>query len=310
MVSGEFLQPTPSPSPAAERGLAAPRPDWVRRARPLLGTLVEVGVADRRPACQLHAAIDAAFACIERVHALMSFHLPDSELRRLNRDAVRHPQSVDPHTYAVFETALRIAELSDGAFDPCVAPRLEEWGLLPRAGPPCDPAANWRAIELLADERIRFHRPLRADLGGIAKGYAVDLAVRSLQTEGIEDIIVNAGGDLRVAGPAAHDVRLRCPSQPWGSAQALTLRGSALATSASYFSRARAPGAGAPPVSALVNPRDGAPELETRSVSVRAADCMIADALTKVVMFAPDNTAETMLAGFDAQAYVIRGGAA
>src|SRR5271154_375156 len=131
MVSGEFLQPTPSPSPAAERGLAAPRPDWVRRARPLLGTLVEVGVADRRPACQLHAAIDAAFACIERVHALMSFHLPDSELRRLNRDAVRHPQSVDPHTYAVFETALRIAELSDGAFDPCVAPRLEEWGLLP-----------------------------------------------------------------------------------------------------------------------------------------------------------------------------------
>jgi FAD:protein FMN transferase len=275
---------------------------WVRRARPVLGTLVAISVADRRPTRQLHAAIDLAFGCMERIHRLMSFQMPGSELQRLNREAARHPQIVDPHTYAVFETALRIAALSDGAFDPCVAPRLEEWGLLPHGESPCEPAANWRAIELLSGERIRYASPVRTDLGGIAKGYAVDLAVQSLQANGLEHIIVNAGGDLRVAGPNVHCVRLRSPSQPSRSRHALVLCGAALATSANYFSR-RASSAAR--VSALVNPRDGTPYLGARSVSVRATDCMVADALTKVVLFAPSEIAETTLASFDAQAYVI-----
>jgi thiamine biosynthesis lipoprotein len=192
--------------------------------------------------------------------------------------------------------------LSDGAFDPCVAPRLEEWGLLPHAASPCDPAANWRAIELLSGERIRYASPVRADLGGIAKGYAVDLAVQSLQTNGLERIIVNAGGDLRVVGPDSHCVRLRNPSQPSRSMHALDLCDAALATSANYFSR-RASSTAC--VSALVDPRDGTPYLGVHSVSVRAAACMVADALTKVVLFAPSEIAQSVLATFDAQAYVI-----
>jgi FAD:protein FMN transferase len=274
----------------------------VRRARPLLGTVVSIGVADRRPAPRLHAAIDVAFACIERIHQLMSLHLADSELRRLNRDAARSAQRVDPHTYAVFETALRIAALSEGAFDPCIAPRLEEWGLLPRDESRCDPAANWRAIELLPGERIRYARPVRVDLGGIAKGYAVDLAVQSLQANGFKHIVVNAGGDLRVAGADTHCVHLRSPSEPSRSEHALALCNTALATSANYFSRRTNSTAS---VSALVNPRDGTPYLGPRSVSVRAAHCSSADALTKVVLFAPPEIAETVLASFDAQAYVI-----
>ena len=228
--------------------------------------------------------------------------MPDSELRRLNRDAARRPQNVDEHTYAVFETAVSIAALSDGAFDPCVAPRLEEWGLLPRADSPCDPLANWRDIELLPRARIRYARPLHVDLGGIAKGYAVDLAVQSLRANGLEHIVVNAGGDLRVAGPDSHCVRLRNPSQPSRSANELALCDAALATSANYFSR-RADSTNA--VAALVNPHDGSPYLGAHSVSVRAPRCMIADALTKVILFAPKETAETVLARFDAQAYVI-----
>ena len=275
---------------------------WVRRARPVLGTLVAISIADRRPARQLHAAIDVAFGCMERIHRLMSFQMPDSELRGLNREAARYPQTVDPHTYAVFETALRIAALSDGAFDPCVAPRLEAWGLLPHAQSPCDPAANWRAIELLPGERIRYASPVRADLSGIAKGYAVDLAVQSLQANGLEHIIVNAGGDLRVAGPDTHCVHLRNPSQPSRSGHALDLCDAALATSANYFSRRASSTAS---VSALVNPRDGTPYLGARSVSVCAANCMVADALTKVVLFAPNEIAQTVLTSFDAQAYLI-----
>ncbi len=287
----------PSPSQAADFGRA-----WLRRARPSLGTIVEISVKDRRSDSQLHAALDAAFADIERVHALMSFQAPNSELSRLNRAAAVGPQQVDPHTYAVFQAGLRMAALSGGAFNPCVAPRLEEWGLLPRFEAPVDFANSWRDIALLSDGRIRYLRPVRVDLGGIAKGYAVDLAVRSLRRSGIENIVVNAGGDLRVAGPESHDVRLRHPSAPLTSAHAVALRNAALATSAGYFSR-RASLTGE--VSALVNPRDGTPYLSAHSISVRAENCMTADALTKVVLFAPPAIAETVLDEFNAEAYVI-----
>ncbi len=275
---------------------------WLRRARPSLGTIVEISVNDRRRDSQLHAALNAAFTDIEQVHALMSFQAPDSELSRLNRDAAVRPQQVDPHTYAVFQAALRMAALSGGAFNPCIAPRLEEWGLLPRLEAPADFANDWREIELLPGARVRYARPVRVDLGGIAKGYAVDLAVGSLRRSGIENIVVNAGGDLRVAGPESHDVRLRHPSAPLYSAHTAGLRNAALATSAGYFSR-RASVAGE--VSALVNPRDGTPYLGGRSISVRAENCMTADALTKVVLFAPPAIAETVLDEFNAEAYVI-----
>ncbi|MEP6547969.1 MAG: FAD:protein FMN transferase [Gammaproteobacteria bacterium] len=299
----------PSPSQATESGgvaaLHGPPAQLlpsVRRARPILGTMVGISVYDQLAELKLHAAIDAAFACIERVHALMSFHLPDSELSRLNRDAVRRAQQVDPHTYAVFDAALRMAASSGGAFDPCIAPRLEEWGLLPHSAVPVDPSGNWRDIELLPGRRIRYSRPVRVDLGGIAKGYAVDLAVRSIQRYGVENIVVNAGGDLRVVGSHTQSVRLRCPSSPLYSAHAVDLCNAALATSADYFSRRASATDG---VSALVNPRDNTPYLGGRSVSVRAEDCMTADALTKVVMFAPTAIAETVLADYRAEAFYI-----
>ncbi len=275
---------------------------WLRRARPSLGTIVEISVNDRRRDSQLHDALDAAFSDIERVHALMSFQTPDSELSRLNGDAIVRPRQVDPHTYAVFQAALRMAALSGGAFNPCIAPSLEKWGLLPRSKAAAGLAGSWRHIELLPGCRIRYAGPVRVDLGGIAKGYAVDLAVRSLRRSGIENMVVNAGGDLRVAGPESHDVRLRHPSAPLCSTHTLDLRNAALATSAGYFSR-RAGVAGE--VSALVNPRDGTPYLGGRSISVRAENCMTADALTKVVLFAPPAIAETVLDQFDAVAYVI-----
>ena len=275
---------------------------WVRRARPILGTIVEISVHDQRREPRLQAAIDQAFACIECVHALMSFQGPDSELSRLNRDAIRRPQRVDAHTYNVFAAALHIAALSGGAFDPCVASRLQGWGLLPHNQLPVNPLGNWRDIEMLPGRRIRYAKAVRVDLGGIAKGYAVDLAVRSLIGFGIENIVVNAGGDLRVAGPRSHSVRLRHPSAPLCSAHTVSLHNAALATSADYFSR-RAGAAGE--VSALVNPRDGTPYLGGRSISVRTVDCVTADALTKVVMFAPAGNARAVLAHFEGDAFVI-----
>ncbi len=285
--------PSPSPSPETLRE--------VRRARPLLGTLVEIRAAAVGPETRLHAAIDAAFAAVERVQNLMSFHDPASELSLLNREAARRPVTVDAQTHTVLAAALELSRLSEGAFDVCVAPQLEHWGYLPAAIEPVLAGADWRDIELLDENRVRFCRPLRIDLGGIAKGYAVDCAIDALRAAVVGQALVNAGGDLRALGHGPWTVSLRHPQSPAQSAHALLLGEEALATSANYFSRRRF---GADEVSPLLDPRSGRPWLGAASVSVRAADCLHADGLTKVVLFAAPELAERVLAHYGAQAYI------
>jgi thiamine biosynthesis lipoprotein len=298
----------PSPSLAAEGARACTGAGFeneVRRARPLLGTVVEIRAAAPLTEVQLHAAVDGAFAAVERVQQLMSYHDRASELTRINREAASTEQRIDAQTYAVLEAALRFAALSNGAFDPCVGDRLEKWGYLPPSAPGSDGlrrlGGNWRDVHLLGPDRVRFGRPVRLDLGGIAKGYAVDRAVHALQCAGIENILVNAGGDLRIAGRWTQNLRLRHPQAPHLSADLLALRNAALATSAAYYSRRRLSFG---EVSALLDPRSALPYIENGSVSVRAADCMSADALTKVVLFATPGVAEQALAACGAQAFV------
>lgn len=276
----------------------------MRRARPLLGTRVEIAVAADLPAAELHHAVNEAFAVIERIERLMSYHDAQSELSRLNREAAIRPQRMHRDTCAVVRAALEFAALSGGAFDPCIASPLEDWGLLPRHGASlADPEASWRDVELLDESRVRFRRPLRLDLGGIAKGYAVDQAVRALQRSGVRSILVNAGGDLRVAGEEAETIALRSPQLPAFMAHTVVLREAALATSSACYSRRRVADA---EVSALLDPASRAPYLGGASVSVRAADCMSADALTKIVLFAAPQTAERALREFRARALVLR----
>ncbi|MBS0613995.1 MAG: FAD:protein FMN transferase, partial [Proteobacteria bacterium] len=134
--------------------------------------------------------------------------------------------------------------------------------------------------------------------GGIAKGYAVDLAVQRLRDHGFTDFIVNAGGDLRVGGERT--VWLRDPVRLGADPRRLMLRDRALATSAAYFSPVSGDG-----TTHLVDPASGAPYRGPTSVSVLADECMRADALTKVALFAPCAVAERVLALENAQAIVL-----
>jgi thiamine biosynthesis lipoprotein len=282
-------------------------PAEVRRARPLLGTLVEIRAAADLPWEQLHAAVDAAFAEVQRVHTLMSFHLPDSEVSLLNREALRRPVQVHAHTYAVLQAALDWSRRSDGAFDIAVGTRLQRWGYLPTAEDPTTTEADWTAIHLEQDRSVRFRQPLRIDLGGIAKGYAVDCAVTCLRQAGVESILVNAGGDLRIAGKLARRVGLRRPQQPLQAGHALLLREEALASSGAYFSRQLR---GVGEVSPLLDPRSGRPYLGSAGVSVRAPTCLQADVLTKVVLFGDPALREQLLADCGAQAMLLGAAAA
>jgi len=125
--------------------------DRLRRAKPLLGTFVEIAAAHAAPDL-MEAAVEDAFDAIARVHRCMSFHDPASDVSRLNQHAAAGAVTVDPWTFQVLEAAVELHRRSAGIFDIGVAPALQEAGLLP--GPTCPRPPGPPAIR--ADEPIEL----------------------------------------------------------------------------------------------------------------------------------------------------------
>jgi FAD:protein FMN transferase len=230
----------------------------VRRARPLLGTIVDLSG---------DGPLDAGFAAIEKTQRLMSFFNEASDVSRINRDAFARPVRVHPWTCRVLRAGIEFAERSNGAFDFTIRGK-----------------GSWCDVVLEPNDAVRFRRKIIIDLGGIAKGFAVDRAVEALRRAGLTSGVVNAGGDIRAFGPALHEVHLRDPQSPTHSCGLLRLRNRALATSATYFS----PGA-------LRHGRTRRSITSNVSVTVAAADCMTADALTKIVMVMREKAAPLLI---------------
>jgi FAD:protein FMN transferase len=272
----------------------------LRRARPLLGTLVEIRATGA--SAVLPAAFDAAFAAVERIGALMSFHDTGSDVSRINAAAAGCEVPVDPQTYDVLRRAVELGDLSDGRFDIATADVLVRAGFLPQHAPlPASPiAATYRDLELIGEHRVSWRRKGCIDLGGIAKGYAVDCAIAALRACGVFDGIVNAGGDLRCIGEA-QPIHVRRPEAPTSLLFVGYLTDGAIATSGGYFSGVSGADGWIDP---LVDPGRGTCGTWDRSVSVAARDCMTADALTKVVCLAEDS-APDLLASMDAQAIIV-----
>jgi thiamine biosynthesis lipoprotein len=241
-----------------------------RRARPLLGTFVEISAWGGSI-----GAVDRAFEAIQVLQKKLSYHDPASELSHLNDKAFSMPVCVRGHLGRLLGMALRLARLSGGAFDPTAGSH----------------GASWRDIELLPGSRVRFRRALRLDLGGIAKGYCVDRAVAELRRCGVESGLVNAGGDLRAFGPRAFPLQVRHPQDLRQRLPLGELRDAALATSATYL-RGQERCAGSAPVAPGV------------SVSVRAPRAALADALTKVVAVMGAGAAP-LLARHGARAWIV-----
>lgn len=273
----------------------------LRRCRPLLGTFVEVAVEAGEADSRAIRAIEAAFAAIERVQQLMSFHSAASDVSRLNRNAARRPVKVNARTYEVLQAAGLLHAASRGAFDVTIAPQLQRWGYLPGCGRAHSGCIDQSAIELMAGNRVRFSRPVQIDLGGIAKGFAVDKAVEALQRCGIASGRVNAGGDLRVFGPQSALIHIRHPAAP-GQLLALgKIANAAVATSAGYFSRKRRHGQRVTP---LFDPLRQRSCREDVSVTVQAPTCLWADALTKAVLVLGGESAG-VLRSFSATGYQV-----
>jgi thiamine biosynthesis lipoprotein len=266
-----------------------------RRCRPLLGTLVEIAAAGPDSA-RLDEAIAAAFEEVECVHRKMSFHAADSDVSRLNRDAWHESVEVDARTMEVLSLAREVFERSGGMFEIATAATLARLGALPRENVSPRSHGTSADIELLEGRRVRYRRPLAIDLGGIAKGYAVDRAIDILRSLGARSGRVNAGGDLRIFGQP-QTVRVRHPRRPAASFPLLELADGAVATTAGYFS----PGARA----WIIDPHTRALAHLRASVTVQAPRCALADALTKVVWLLGKGAAP-VLAACDARAWVLQ----
>ncbi|MBI3677641.1 MAG: FAD:protein FMN transferase [Proteobacteria bacterium] len=230
-----------------------------------------------------HLAIDSAFSEIAQVHALMSFHEETSDVSRLNREAHIRPVAVDRRTYEVLRHARQVSALCDGAFDVTVAADLVASGILPAPRGVAVPeiSAMWRDIELLEECRVKFRRPLWIDLGGIAKGYAVDRAMEIIAAFSPSQACVNAGGDLRVLGQASEKVRLAAPDVDNSVVPLIELSNGSLASSCG---RATGNRGSAKTPGVHIDTRCGRTISVRQFVSVAAPRCIDADALTKVVM--------------------------
>lgn len=230
----------------------------VRRAQAWLGTLVSLTVA----APGKRQDLTPAFAAVARVHRAMSPHEAASDVARFNRAGAGERIVCDPWTVQVLRLALRLRQESGGLFDVSLG------------------TARGDGYRVLDDRTVLKLAPGRIDLGGIAKGYAVDRAVLVLRACGIRRGMVNAGGDLRAFGTGAWPVLVRPEGRP--VAAWIELERGALATS--QYGCGLSPYRG----DALIAPTCAAVHAVDCTVTVAAPRCALADALTKVVALSGD----------------------
>jgi thiamine biosynthesis lipoprotein len=263
------------------------------------------------------AAAEAAFARIAALDAILSDYRPDSELNRL---ADRAGQWVDasPDLMSVMTRAVQIADATGGAFDPTVAPVVQLWREARRTGRLPDASAltsaharvGWRRIELRPPHRaIRLAPGTRLDLGGIAKGYVLQEALRVLDARGVPRALVDAGGDI-VAGdapPGRDGWRVATP----GAGGDVAVRAQSLARAALATSGASMQFVVIDDVrySHVVDPRTGRALTHARHAFVIARDGMTADALaTALTIIDPDDAASLLARFTDVTAYIGRPG--
>lgn len=249
-----------------------------KRATITLGTLVEVSLwldDDHDPAP--HFA--AAYAALREVHACMSVHDDQSDLGRYRLAQTGEWLEISVHTATVLSFAEQLWETSHGLFDVCIGHILSHAGHLPAFGS-ATPSFRQRTRQLAMVKDAKGIRLMKQpdtviDLGGIAKGYAIDHAIQVLQQRGVPAALVNAGGDMRIYGPVHAPVHLRTQAD---IKPLLTLHNQALASSGMQ-----------PNKEEMLNTLPIAHPHEQRCLpmsktiySIQAPSAMVADALTKL----------------------------
>ncbi len=291
----------------------------IRRTAPVMGTTAELAVVHQNPR-YAHGAIDAALDALRWVDRTMTRFNAVSDIGRANRLAATQPVVISEPTANVLAEALRWADASDGAFDPCLANAVVLWDVEQRVTPPPEAAvrryANRELYQKLEVGRrahgapvVVFRDPdLAIDLGGIAKGYGVDRAVDALREWGIRNALVNVGGDLYALGVSEDgdpwEIGVRSSDDRNRITHTVRLRNRAIATSGDYeqfFEH------GGQRYHHLLDPDTGAPRRSRlHSVTVSADTCMTADAAGTAVFGYPPDRARQLVTTTARDAEIVR----
>lgn len=263
----------------------------LQRCQPLLGTYVEVSVSGDVSDTELIDCTNTVFAEIRRIHDLLGFHQVDSELTQLNQRMAAGPNQdmqVSDDLAKVLELALALHQYSDGLFDVTIAPYLVASQALPDHCHPSPKSYGTSKDLILKGTRLSNLNPVCIDLGGIAKGYAVDCAFAVLPRD--LTVTINAGGDMRTSQWHDHAILLKYGARTGAVRKALMLN-QAVASSATYYAVENSP---------LINPVTKQHQRISGSVSVFSSSAMLSDALTKVVSLMPRKLAPELVRRFDA----------
>jgi len=244
---------------------------------------------------QLESLSARATDCFSSVNNALSIYSTNSELSRLNLSAGVAPAPLSPESLDVLRLSLKYAELSDGCFDPTVAPLVQFWGFSGGTPPermPSDTAVKaarnsvgYRYLEIHDDSAYLSRPGMKVDLGGIAKGYAVDLCYERLADNNSVSMLINLGGNIRCHGTATRNrqwrIGVRNPFDGAKTIGALELAsGMAVATSGSYE---RFVTIGGERYSHLIDPRTGRPSRGIAGVTALSSSATEADAMSTVL---------------------------
>ena len=263
--------------------------DWYRDDQPIMGTsiTVELWHEDDAEAAKLMAAVMAEMRRIEQDY---SPYIESSELSRLNRKAARRPTRVSKEMWKLLKASRRVSELSGGAFDITYASAGKLYDYRERERPAnaelanAVDAINYRHVVLMRGRRVRYSHPgVSIDLGGIAKGYAVDLGIEILQKHGVTEALVAAGGDSRIIGDRRGrpwTVGVQDPRDKSKMIALLPLADTAVSTSGDYERYFEDDGVR---YHHIINPDSGDSARELRSVTILGPEGLFTDALSTAV---------------------------
>ncbi|MFH1397488.1 MAG: FAD:protein FMN transferase [Candidatus Omnitrophota bacterium] len=255
-------------------------PHLYKENRILLGTFVEVTSPYKE-------AANTAFEEISRIEKLLSKYDPESEISRLNRSG---ELAVSDDTLYILKKAEEFWKLTDGIFDVTVGPLMDLWGFSDKKYILPNPEDIQKTLEGVGFDKIIFNNQnnvikyktsgVKIDLGGIAKGFAIEMAVKRLKEKGITSCLINAGGQVYCLGDNSGRpwrVGIKNPRKP-GIVDYLELKDKAVSTSGDYEQYFIVNGRR---FTHIINPETGYPvDAGIISVTVIADDSTIADCLS------------------------------
>jgi len=270
---------------------ALPAPaEWYSREEAIMGTAVRVELWHEDGA-EARAAMSAVMNEMHRIDASMSPYKPESELSRINREAAQKPVSISQEMFDLIMRSIEFSKLSGGAFDITFSSVGYLYDYRGHTKPTDEqiaealPGISYRHLQLDPKARTIHYarRGVRIDLGGIAKGYAVDNCIAILKGRGVKNAIVTAGGDSRLLGDRRGrpwNVGIRDPRRRGEVAAVLPLADVAISTSGDYERFFEEDGVR---YHHIINPKTGKPATGVRSVTIVGPDGITTEGLTKSV---------------------------